>query len=148
MVEAEAETPAAPEPTSEEEIFAAAGFELTDGTWSKCGDPGTASYAPGSIERQGDFNGDGHEDALIFEGGTYCFGMTGNGYTLLTNLPDSGWTIIDERIGLPQFLDTTGTDGWPDIQVGGPGFCFPVIRWNGSEYAVDRNEYEGKPCEM
>ena len=39
-------------------------------------------------------------------------------------------------------------DGWPDIQVGGPGFCFPVLRWNGKEYILNRHEYEGKPCEQ
>ena len=36
--------------------------------------------------------------------------------------------------------------GWPDIQMGGPGFCFPVWRWNGSAYALNRFEYEGKRC--
>ena len=49
-----------------------------------------------------------------------------------------------ERI--PEFLETTGKDGWPDISVGGPGFCFPVERWNGSEYVLHRHEYEGKAC--
>lgn len=37
-------------------------------------------------------------------------------------------------------------DGWPDISVGGPGFCFPVERWNGKEYKLHRFEYEGKRC--
>ena len=35
---------------------------------------------------------------------------------------------------------------WPDISVGGPGFCFPVERWNGKEYKLNRFEYEGKRC--
>lgn len=33
-------------------------------------------------------------------------------------------------------------DGWPDISVGGPGFCFPVGRWNGKKYKLHRFEYE------
>jgi hypothetical protein len=36
--------------------------------------------------------------------------------------------------------------GWPDISVGGPGFCFPVMRWNGRAYVRRRMEYDGKPC--
>ena len=39
-----------------------------------------------------------------------------------------------------------GAMGWPDISVGGPGFCFPVQRWNGREYKLQRWEYEGKAC--
>ena len=31
-------------------------------------------------------------------------------------------------------------------QMGGPGFCFPVWRWNGKAYALNRFEYEGKRC--
>ncbi|MBI5861825.1 MAG: hypothetical protein HZB64_06575 [Rhodocyclales bacterium] len=37
-------------------------------------------------------------------------------------------------------------DGWPNISVGGPGFCFPVGRWNGKKYKLHRFEYEGKRC--
>lgn len=131
---------------SDEEIFIAASFEFAEDAWRKCGDPGTPSYEPGAILQRGDFNGDGFADALVSEGGSYCFGMTGYGYTLVTQNADGSWRILDERIGIPELLETKGADGWPDIQVGGPGFCFPVIRWNGSEYLVDRNQYEGKSC--
>jgi hypothetical protein len=48
--------------------------------------------------------------------------------------------------GIPEFLKTTGVNGWPDVSVGGPGFCFPVERWNGKEYKLQRYEYEGKQC--
>jgi hypothetical protein len=46
----------------------------------------------------------------------------------------------------PTQLKTKGKDGWPDISVGGPGFCFPVQRWNGKAYELNRFEYEGKRC--
>lgn len=132
---------------SDEQIFPAAGFQYTDGAWRKCGDPGTVSYEPGQIARRGDFNGDGLTDAIVIEGGTYCFGMTGHGYTLISMTTTGKWRVMDERTGIPEFLDTTGTDGWPDIQVGGPGFCFPILRWNGTAYEVNRTEYEGQPCQ-
>jgi hypothetical protein len=130
----------------DDEIFKAAGFELSDRSWRKCGDPGTVSYEPGTIMERGDFNGDGLVDAIVTEGGTYCFGMTGYGFNLVSQRQDGTWRILDERIGIPRFLETKGAEGWPDIEVGGPGFCFPVIRWNGQEYVVNRTEYEGAPC--
>jgi len=34
----------------------------------------------------------------------------------------------------------------PDMSVGGPGFCFPVLRWNGKAYVQNRYQYEGKAC--
>ena len=132
---------------SEDEIFTAAGFTRAGERWSKCGDPGTASYEGGSIMYRGDANGDGLMDALVIEGSTYCFGMAGVGYTLITQNPDGDWHIMDERGGIPEFLSTTGADGWPDIEVGGPGFCFPVVRWDGSAYTLNRQEYEGAPCD-
>jgi hypothetical protein len=49
--------------------------------------------------------------------------------------------------GIANVLPTTGADGWPDIEVAGQGFCFPVQRWNGSEYDLARFEYEGAACE-
>ncbi len=134
------------ESVPDDEIFVAAGFEQSDGAWRKCGDPGTLSYEPGAIMERGDFNNDGSPDALVTEGGTFCFGMAGTGYTLVSRNEDGQWLIMDERIGIPEFLSTNGAEGWPDIEVGGPGFCFPVVRWNGKEYALNRREYEGKPC--
>ena len=137
-----AEAPA----VTDDEIFTAAGFTKGAGGWAKCGDPGTVSYEAGQIAERGDFNGDGLPDAVVVEGGTYCFGMTGAGYTLVSRQADGQWRIMDERPGILEFLDTTGTDGWPDIEVGGPGFCFPVIGWNGRSYETVRWEYEGKAC--
>jgi hypothetical protein len=47
---------------------------------------------------------------------------------------------------MPEFLATKGISGWPDIVLGGPGFCFAVMRWNGKIYALNRFEYDGKRC--
>ena len=131
----------------ENAIFTAAGFtKQPDGSWRKCDDPGTASYSPGAISETGDFNGDGRPEAVVNEGGTYCYGFSGNGYTLVSQMADGKWTIRSEGIGLANMLETKGSDGWPDLEVGGPGFCFPVLRWNGAEYALNRHEYDGQAC--
>jgi hypothetical protein len=127
--------------------FAAAGFTLHGKDWrSACDDPGTASYSPGAIEAVGDLNGDGRPEAVITEGGTYCYGNTGTGFWLVSQEADGKWNLIANDIGIATFLPTKGTDGWPDIEVGGPGFCFPVIRWDGQQYGLHAHQYEGKPC--
>lgn len=131
-----------------EAAFAAAGFTLQGNDWrSVCGrDDPSSSYGPGMIDTVGDFNGDGRLDAVITEGGTYCYGMTGMGFSIVSQQADGSWALMATDVGMPLFLQTTGTDGWPDIAVGGPGFCFPVIRWDGTAYGHDRYEYEGAVC--
>jgi hypothetical protein len=127
--------------------FKAAGFTRRGKTWrSDCDDPGTATYSPGRIEQVADRNGDGLPDIVISEGGTYCYGNTSQAFWLVAKQADGRWTLLTRSTGIPQFLKTQGTHGWPDISVGGPGFCFPVQRWNGREYKLQRWEYEGKAC--
>jgi hypothetical protein len=132
---------------NDDAIMQAAGFTRTARGWEKCEDPGSIAYAPGEVGERGDFNGDGRPDAIVNEGSTACAGMTGNIYTLVSQQADGGWKIIDERIGLASFLATKGADGWPDIEVGAPGFCFAVLRFDGDSYELNRSEYEGKPCQ-
>ena len=83
---------------------------------------------------------------MISEGGTFCYGNTGQAFWLVAKQADGRWTLITQSTGIAEFLKTKGAQGWPDISVGGPGFCFPVQRWNGREYKLQRWEYEGKAC--
>ncbi len=137
----------APVSVSDAEIFTAAGFAQTERGWEKCGDDsGSPSYTPGAIEQRGDFNNDGRPDAVVTEGGAFCFGDAGSGYTLVSQQADGSWRIMGAQQGVLTFLGTKGSDGWPDIALGGPGFCFPVLRWDGREYSQNRMEYDGKPC--
>ncbi|HTN14443.1 MAG TPA: hypothetical protein VL094_06525 [Sphingomonadaceae bacterium] len=126
--------------------FAAAGFKLADGDWRGCDDPGTASYVPGQIEQIADLNGDGQPEAVITEGSTFCYGAAGMGYALVSRNGAGQWKLLSKGPGFAGFLKTRGADNWPDLQVGGPGFCFPVLRWDGAAYKLHRREYEGKPC--
>jgi hypothetical protein len=126
--------------------FRAGGFALKGGKWQACGDPGTDAYTPGVIDEVKDLNGDGLPEAVISEGSSYCFGATGTGYSLVSKHTDGKWALVDQDQGMPEFLATRGSANWPDLQVGGPGFCFPVKRWNGHEYTLNRFEYEGKRC--
>ena len=133
--------------SDEAAAFKAAGFTKRGKAWrSGCDDPGTTSYTPGRIEQVADLNGDGLTDAVISEGGTFCYGHTGQAFWLVAKQADGRWTLISQSTGIAEFLKTKGAQGWPDISVGGPGFCFPVQRWNGREYKLQRWEYEGKAC--
>jgi hypothetical protein len=127
--------------------FLAAGFKQHGTQWrSACDDPGTPSYSPGSIDKVADMNGDGRPEVVLVEGGTYCYGNTGQGYWLLSQQADARWKLMSSGMGMLDVLGTKGRDGWPDLSIGGPGFCFPVLRWNGREYAQQRWEYEGEAC--
>lgn len=129
--------------------FLAAGFKQRGNQWrSACGEEsGSESYGAGSIDKVADLNGDGRPEVVIIEGGTYCYGMTGQGYWLLSQQADARWKLLDAGTGMLEVLNTKGRDGWPDLSIGGPGFCFPVLRWNGREYQRQRWQYDGKPCE-
>ena len=83
---------------------------------------------------------------MLSEGGTFCYGNTGQGFWLVAKQAGGRWKLMTQSTGIAQFLKTKGTQGWPDISVGGPGFCFPIERWNGREYKLQRWEYEGKAC--
>jgi hypothetical protein len=140
--------PAAAGPTGDAAIFRAAGLKQTRRGWeSGCDDPSAgAAYGPGTIDQMKDLNGDGRPEALVIEGGSYCYGNTGAAFWLVSQQANGTWKLMDHEIGIAEFLPTKGVGGWPDISIGGPGFCFPVVRWNGTAYKFNRNVYEGKPC--
>lgn len=125
-------------------VFKAAGAVARGNKWVICVDDPQAEGAV--IESMRDLNGDGRPEAVVTEGGTYCHGNTGQGFTLLSKQADGKWRKILSETGIPEFLKTRGKDSWPDISIGGPGFCFPVERWNGKAYVLNRFEYEGKRC--
>jgi hypothetical protein len=126
--------------------FKAGGFKLQDGQWRACEDPGTASYVPGAIETVRDLDGDGRPEAVITESSSFCYGGEGVAFSLVSKQTDGGWKLMANSPGIATFLTTKGIAGWPDLEVGGPGFCFPVMRWNGKAYVLHRHEYQGKAC--
>lgn len=128
--------------------FEAAGFTRTRGEWRACDDPGTASYTPGQIEQIGDLNQDGRPEAIITEGSIYCYGGDEVGFSLVSQQSDASWKLMLASPGVATVLPTKGAGGWPDIEIGGQGFCFPVQRFTGSEYRIVRLEYQGRPCKL
>jgi len=139
-----AQSPATVDAADRAAIFKAAGAVQRGDKWIICSEDPQAAGA--SIDEVRDLNGDGRPEAITSEGGSFCYGFTGTGFQLLSQQADGSWKRITSDIGIPEPLKTKGKDGWPDLSIGGPGFCFPVQRWNGTEYALNRFEYGGKAC--
>jgi hypothetical protein len=115
-------------PAERAAAFKAAGFTPTRGKYLACD-----KSAELQIEIR-DLNGDGRPDALITDEGTECYGNTGTGYVIVTKAADGTWRRLFNSPGIPEFQKTRGVGGWPDVVNGGPGFCFAILRWNGSDY--------------
>lgn len=141
----QAQQPVAHDAAEQAAILKAAGAQRRGASWVICDEDPNNPEA--QVVRVWDLNGDGRPEALVMEEGIFCHGFVGLGYHLLTRQADGRWTLVDAGDGVPEFLETRGGDGWPDMSVGGPGFCFPVLRWNGSGYALHRHEYQGEPCQ-
>ena len=137
--------PATLSPADEAAAFKAAGFKIHGKQWRACDDSSPA-YTPGTVETVRDLNGDGLPEVVVTEGSASCYGNIGAGYSLVSKQADGNWKLITSGTGMISILPTKGVGGWPDIEVGGPGFCFPVERWNGQKYVLQRHQYEGKPC--
>lgn len=128
--------------------FQSAGFRQTSGQWRACEAPSDSIYTSGALGEVRDLNGDGRPEAIITEGSTFCYGGDEVGFFLVSKQADSSWKLMLQSPGVPTVLSTKGADGWPDIEVGGQGFCFPVQRWNGTEYDIQRFQYEGAACQQ
>ena len=126
--------------------YRVAGFNKVGKQWRACEDSESLSYEAGKIEKIDDFNQDGKLDALITESSAMCYGNAGVAYYLVTNKSNGKWKLITKGVGTPKFLKTLGVEGWPDLEIGGPSFCFPVQRWNGKSYVLNRHQYENKVC--
>jgi len=119
-------------------VFEAAGFKKAQGgQYIRCKEETpTASYSPGRIETA-DLNGDGLPEAWVRESSLFCYGNRSEYFVLLTK--EAGrWRVLLEDVGIPS-VPAAKHSGWPDIEVGGPGFSkFLVFRFNGKSYALHK----------
>jgi hypothetical protein len=114
-------------------LFAAAGFTPRGDHYVRCADDTTASFMPGSIEIT-DLNQDGRPEAWGRESSTFCYGATAEAFVLLTQDDRGAWIKLIDEAGVALPLGTQH-NGWPDIEVGGPGAGpFPVYRHDGTSY--------------
>jgi len=79
-----------------------------------------------------DLNGDGQLEVMTQEFGS-CFGRSGVQMNLFLRGKDGQWKPQFGFPGSPKVLKTKSR-GFPDIEILGPGTCFPVWRYNGQQY--------------
>jgi hypothetical protein len=128
-------------PADREAAFRAAGFPAVRGKHPACDKSQEAA-----IEIR-DLNGDGRPDAVVSDFGLECYGSTEQGFVIVTKEASGAWKKFYASPGIPTFQATRGVGGWPDIENGGPGFCFPIQRWNGSDYVNVRwKAYQPGAC--
>jgi hypothetical protein len=82
-----------------------------------------------------DLNGDGRSEVFVVVSSN-CYGMAGAQLFLLIKEKSGGWKVnLDIPAGGYKLL-STGSAGFPDIEISSPGVCSPVWRWNGDKYAI------------
>jgi hypothetical protein len=95
-----------------------------------------------------DLNGDGIEELMITarheDGGAACFGRVGVSKTLMIRSSSGEWKANLGFMNDPITVMPEKSGGFPDLELGGPGFCHPIWRWNGAEYDLYRRCVNGK----
>lgn len=88
-----------------------------------------------------DLNGDKQPEVFVSLGSTCMFGFAGTGVSLFIKDGSGQWKWHDLGAGMYEVQETKH-EGYADIMIGGPGFCHPVMRWDGSTYVFDRSVEE------
>ena len=81
-----------------------------------------------------DLNGDGVVEVFVLGGNTCTSGMDGSTITLWIKNADGSYAM---NLGFPAGRWTvleTSNMGYPDLAIGGAGFCEAVWRWDGTSY--------------
>jgi hypothetical protein len=83
-----------------------------------------------------DLNKDGAEEIFIVYGNSYTSGNTGSSVVLFIKNTSGAYQMNLGFPGMAPEALATASKGYPDLVIGGPGFEFPVWRWNGKAYAL------------
>jgi hypothetical protein len=82
-----------------------------------------------------DLNKDGSPEVFTNYYGTCIGGAAGVQVNLYIKNKVGKWISQFGFPGTYSILDAKNK-GYPDIEIGGPGECFPIWRWNGSKYDI------------
>lgn len=85
-----------------------------------------------------DLNKDGREEIVILFGNSYTSGHTGSSVLLFIKNTAGAYQSNLGFPGTSPYALTVSSKGFPDLVIGGPGWEFPVWRWNGRAYAYHR----------
>lgn len=121
-------TAAAVTPAERRAAAVAAGFRLRGTTIVNECDLAVENL---TVERR-DLNGDGTPEMIVTDE-SGCYGAAGIRFAVLRKA-GAGWSSVLVAQGV-MTVKPMRRGGWPDIEIGGPGFArMPVARWNGSKY--------------
>jgi len=81
-----------------------------------------------------DLNKDGNEEVFIVMKSGALFGNTGEDFILYIKKMNGNLERDPELGGGIAMILNSKYSGYPDIAIGGPGFDFPICRWNGKQY--------------
>jgi hypothetical protein len=107
------------------------GRDLVDGT---CGQPVNRAV------RFEDLNADGTDEVIVDYGNACISGMAGT--SVMVFIRDAGGGLRG-HLGVPGLIAevlASEPGAYPNLLIGGPGFCFAVWGWDGEGYAFLRNE--------
>ena len=88
-----------------------------------------------------DLDGDKRLEVFVSLGSSCMFGFAGTGVTLFIKDGVGHWQLHNLGAGVYS-VEKTRHKGYADLMIGGPGFCQPVMRWNGSTYEFYRKVAE------
>ena len=103
-------------------------------------DKESLEYPYGAVVTITDMNKDGIEEVFIQFGNTYTSGNTGANIVLYIKDKQKGYKTNLGFPGVEPEQLKTGFGGYPDLLIGGPGFEFPIWRWNGKEYVYYKSK--------
>jgi hypothetical protein len=93
-----------------------------------------------------DLNKDGNEEVFVLFGNSFTSGQTGSSIIVFIKNADGKYTKHLNFPGTSPDVLSTVNKGYPDLLIGGPGFEYPVWKWNGSDFILARKvsdkEYE------
>lgn len=125
--------------TEKNQLATALGFVLSNDKEQPFAlDADSKDYPFGATVLPVDMNKDGKEEIFVHFGNSYTSGNTGASIALFIK-NSSG--VYQNHLGFPGTIPdalVTINQGYPDLLIGGPGFEYPVLRWNGKTYAHHR----------
>ena len=81
-----------------------------------------------------DMNKDGNEEVFIVMQSSALFGNKEQDFMLYIKNSKGNFVKDPDLSGGIAMILTSKNSGYPDIAVGGPGFDFPICRWDGKKY--------------
>jgi hypothetical protein len=93
-----------------------------------------------SAVRFEDLNSDGEPEVIVDYGNTCTSGMAGTSVAVFIRDGEGHYRLNLGFPGLIVAVRPSTNQGFADLLIGGPGFCFALWRWTGAEYAHLRNE--------